>query len=160
MGSMDSRKGRICFELVAVEDLGSLGGVVEVAAEDVPAGEDEVVEVGEGNEVLDERGASVGALAETDGAHLRGRADGFGEATADSFYAGDEGCSYGSHAGDHDAKFSCCGLDAGRFLRSGSGCRHSARYPSVNQFSVNADSSVLLTAEGRCKCVTECRIHS
>ena len=144
-------EGADLFELVAVEDLGGLGCVVEVAAEDVPSGEDEVVEVGDGDEVLNERRASVGALAETDGAHLRGRADGFGEATADRFYARDEGCCYGSHAGDHDAKFSCCRLDAGRFLRGGSGCRHSAQYPSVNQFSVNADSSVLLTAKGRRK---------
>ena len=63
-------EGPNLFELVAVEDLGSLGGVVEVVAEDVPAGEDDVVEVGEGGEVLDERGAVVGALAEADGAHL------------------------------------------------------------------------------------------
>ena len=103
MGSMDSRKGRICFELVAVEDLRGLGGVVEVAAEDVPSGEDEVVEVGEGDEVFDEGGAVVGALAEADGAHLGGGADGFGEAAADGFYSGDEGGCYGSHAWDHDA---------------------------------------------------------
>ena len=38
-------EGADLFELVAVEDLRGLGGVVEVAAEDVPAGEDEVVEV-------------------------------------------------------------------------------------------------------------------
>ena len=49
-------EGANLFELVAVEDLGGLGGVVEVAAEDVPAGEDEVVELGDGDEVLDERG--------------------------------------------------------------------------------------------------------
>ena len=34
------------LELVAVEDVGGFGGVVEVAAEDVPAGEDDVVEIG------------------------------------------------------------------------------------------------------------------
>ena len=64
-------EGRDLFELVAVENLGGLGGVVEIAAEDVPAGEDEVVELGDGNEVLDEGSAVVGALAEADGAHLR-----------------------------------------------------------------------------------------
>ena len=37
-------EGANLFELVAVEDLRGFGGVVEVAAEDVPAGEDDVVE--------------------------------------------------------------------------------------------------------------------
>ncbi len=41
-------EGTNLFELVAVEDLRGLGGVVEVAAEDVPAGEDDVVELGDG----------------------------------------------------------------------------------------------------------------
>ena len=91
------------FELVAVEDLGGLSGVVEVAAEDVPAGKDEIVERGDGNELFDKGAAGVGALAETDGAHLRGGADGFGEAAADSFDAGDKCSGNGSHAGNHDA---------------------------------------------------------
>ena len=56
--------GADLFELVAVEDLGGFGGVVEVAAEDVPAGEDDVVEVGDGGEVFDEGAAAFGALAE------------------------------------------------------------------------------------------------
>ena len=71
---------------------------------------------GEGDEVLDEGGAVVGALAEADGAHLGEGADGLGEAAADGFDAGDEGGGDGSHAGDHDAEFSCGRLDAGRLL--------------------------------------------
>ncbi len=105
-------------ELIAVEDLGVGGGVEEVAAEDIPAGEDEVVELGDGSEVLDEGGAIVGALAEADGAHLGGGADGFGERAADGFDAGDEGGGDGSHAGDHDAELALCGGDVGR-LRAG-----------------------------------------
>ena len=95
-------EGANLFELVAVEDLRGLGGVVEVAAEDVPAGEDEVVERGERGEVLDERRAAFGALAETNGSHLRGGTDGLGEAATNGFDAGDERGSDGSHAGDHD----------------------------------------------------------
>jgi hypothetical protein len=129
-------EGAHLLKLVAVEDACGLGGVVEVAAEDVPSGEDEVIERGDGNEVLDEGAALVGALAEADGTHLGDGADGLGEAVADGFYAGDEGGCYGSHAWDHDAKFSCCGLDAGRFLRGGAGCRHAGQYPSIRQFSV------------------------
>ncbi len=146
-------EGTDLLELVAVEDLGGLGGVVEVATEDVPAGEDEVVEAGEGSEVLDERAASVGALAEADGPHLGDGADGLGETLADGFHAGDEGGGYGSHSWDHDAEFSCCRLDAGRVLRGGSLSRHSWRYPSVSQFPLRAEISVLLTgARGR-KCL-------
>ncbi len=95
--------GTDLFELVAVEDLGGLGGVVEIATEDVPAGEDDVVEVGDGGEVLDERAAVFGALAEADVAHLSERADGLGEAAANGFYAGDECGGDSSHAGNHDA---------------------------------------------------------
>ncbi len=57
-------EGADLFELVAVEDLRGLGGVVEIAAEDVPAGEDEVVEVGDGGEVFDEGAAAVGTFTE------------------------------------------------------------------------------------------------
>ena len=57
---------------------------------------------GDGDEVFDERAAVVGALAETDGAHLRERTDGLGEAAADGFDAGDERGGDGSHAGNHD----------------------------------------------------------
>ena len=89
--------------MVTVEDLRGFCGVVEVAAEDVPAGEDDVVEIGDGGEVFDEGAAIFGALAETDVTHLRERADGLGEAAADCFYAGDECGGDGSHAGNHDA---------------------------------------------------------
>ncbi len=95
--------GADLFKLVAVEDLGGLGGVVEIATEDVPASEDDVVEVGNGGEVLDKRTATVGPLSEADVTHLRDGPDWLGEATSNCFYAGDEGGGDGSHAGDHDA---------------------------------------------------------
>ena len=103
MGSMDSRKGRICSKLVAVEDLRGFGCVVEVAAEDVPAGKDEIFKRAEAGEFLDERGVSFCALAEADSAHLGERADGFGETAADGFNACDESGGDGSHSGNHDA---------------------------------------------------------
>jgi len=95
--------GTDLLELIAIEDLGGFGGVVEIAAEDVPAGEDDVVEIGDGGELFDEGAAVFGALAEADVAHLRERADGLGEAAADCLYAGDECGGDGSHAGNHDA---------------------------------------------------------
>ena len=129
------------FELVAVEDLRGAGGVVEIAAEDIPSGEDEVVELGDGGEVFNEGRVVVGSLAEADGSHLGDGADGFCEAAADCFYAGDEGGCYGSHSWDHDAKFSGGRLDAGRRLRCGGGVRHAGQYPSMERISVGADSS-------------------
>ncbi len=51
-------------------------GGIHVVFEDVPSGEDQVVQPGEWNEFVDLRRASLGALAEADGAHLGERADG------------------------------------------------------------------------------------
>ena len=55
--------GLICSSRSLVEHAGVLRRLVAVVLEDVPAAEHEVVEVGEGHEVLDERRAAVGALA-------------------------------------------------------------------------------------------------
>jgi len=90
-------------ELIAVEHVGGLRGVVQIAAEDVPASEDDVVQVGDGSPVLDERRVVVGALAETDGSHLAHRADGLCEAAANSLDAGNQRRCNGSHSGDHDS---------------------------------------------------------
>ena len=54
-----------------VEDARVRGGLIHVVLEDVPAGEDDVVQVGERNKVLDEGRVIVRALAKADGAHLR-----------------------------------------------------------------------------------------
>jgi hypothetical protein len=115
------------LQLVALQHLRRLRGVVEIAAEDVPAGEDEVVERGQRDEVADQRRVGVGALPQTDRPHLRDGANGLCEAAADRFDSGDERSGDGPHAGDHDAEFSCCGRDAGRRLslgvrRCGNGC--------------------------------------
>ena len=115
-------KGANLFKLIAVENLRMLRGVVEVAAEDIPAGEDKIIKLRDGREVLDEWGAIVGAFAEANGAHLRGGADGFGKAATDGFNAGDEGGGDGSHAGNHDAELAGCGEDAGRRRVGGFGC--------------------------------------
>jgi len=56
----------------------------------------------EGDEILDQRRAVVGALAEADGAHLGERTDRGGEAAAGEFDAGDEGARHGSEPhGEH-----------------------------------------------------------
>jgi hypothetical protein len=96
-------EGANLFKLIAIEYLSRFGGVVQVTAEDVPSGKDEIVELRDGGEVLDEGAASVGALAEPDGAHLCRGADGLGKPAANGFYAGDKGGGDCSHTGNHDA---------------------------------------------------------
>ena len=62
-------------EQIALQHAGVARGGVHVVLEDVPAGEDEVVQAGERKELFDLGRAAVGALAQADGAHLRERAD-------------------------------------------------------------------------------------
>ena len=64
------------------EHAGALGRDVGVVRERIPCAEHEVVERGERHEVLDQRRAVVGALAEADGVHQRQRADRLGRARA------------------------------------------------------------------------------
>jgi hypothetical protein len=123
-------EGADLFKLVAVKNLGGLRRVIKVTAEDVPAGEDNVVEIGDRGEIFDERATAGGTFAEANMAHLRYGTDWLGEAAANCFYAGDEGGGDSSHTGNHDAEFSSCRLDGCRGLRSGCwlsgwGCRHS-----------------------------------
>jgi hypothetical protein len=110
------------FQLVAVQHLRGACGVVEVPAEDVPAGEDQVVERCQRHEIANQRRVGVGALAQPNVAHLGERADRLGEAAAYGLDSGDQRGGDRPHAGNHDAKFSTVGLDAGRGLRSGWRC--------------------------------------
>ena len=112
------------LELVAIEHGRSLRGVVQIAAEDVPSREDKIIERSERNEVLHQRRAIVRALAKTDGAHLRQRAERLCIAATDRFHAGDQRGRNRAHAGDHDAKFSSVRLDARCACLRGVGIRH------------------------------------
>ena len=103
---MVERNGFTCSSSERVEHAGLAGRRVHVVFEDVPAGEDQVIEPGERNEVLDLGRAAVGALAEADGAHLRQRSDGAGDSFAHGFHAGDEGGRDGAHTGNHDPQLS------------------------------------------------------
>ena len=105
-GLMASSSGLICSSSVVLEHAGVFRRLVAVVLEDVPAAEHDVVEVGEGDEVLDQRGAPVGPLAEADRAHLGHRPDGAGDALANGQNAGDEGGGDGPEADAHHAEFS------------------------------------------------------
>ncbi len=62
-------------EIFGVENAGFRGGFVGVVGENVPAAEDEIVELRERHEIFNFRHAIIGALSEADGTHLRERAD-------------------------------------------------------------------------------------
>jgi hypothetical protein len=72
--------------------------------EDVPRAEDDVVEGGERDELLDEGVAVLGPLAEADRAHLREAADGVGQAALDGLDARDEGRADGPEADEQHAE--------------------------------------------------------
>ncbi len=82
-----------------------------VVFEDVPPGEDQVVQSGQGDEFFNFRRSAIGAFAEADGSHLRERADRLGNAFADGFDTGHECGGHGTHARDHDSKLSFGRLD-------------------------------------------------
>ncbi len=98
---LDGRERRAKFlEQRHFQHAGFLGGLVAVIGIDVPGSENQIVEAGEGDEILDARAAAFGALPEADGGHLGDRADGFGELAFDGLHAGDESGGDGAHAGD------------------------------------------------------------
>ena len=90
-------------EQVALQHAGVAGSRVHVVFENVPAGEDQIIEPGERNEFLDLRRAAIGALAQTDGSHLRERADGVGDSLAHRFHARYKRRRDCAHARDHHA---------------------------------------------------------
>ena len=96
------RKGLIWSSRFALENASLLGGGVHIVLENVPAGEDQIVEPGQREELLDLGRAGVGALAQADGSHLGERADGLGNSFAHGFDAGHKRGGYRAHARDHD----------------------------------------------------------
>jgi hypothetical protein len=99
------KEGLDGFKLALLENIGGTGGFVHVFVEDVPAGEDDVLELRKGCKCADERGAILSALTEADMTHLRERTDGLGETVAYGLHAGDERGGNGAHADEHDAEF-------------------------------------------------------
>ena len=103
------------FEVMGVEDASVDGRFVGIVLEDVPTTENELVERGERDEVLDPGRAVVGAFAEADGSELGERSDGGGESALDGLDASHERCADGSDAGDEDAELAFGGGDPGCF---------------------------------------------
>jgi len=104
----------VLVEQILVQHPGARGRGVDVVLEDVPPAKDDVVEIGEGHEVLDQGDPVVGPLAEANGAHLGEAAEGLGLAPADGLDAGDKGGGHRTHAGEQDAELALGGLNGGR----------------------------------------------
>src|SRR5580700_7781331 len=66
------------IEVFGFQDTGLGGGLIGVVGENIPAAENDVVEFGEWDELVNFRRAAFGAFAEANGAELRERADGCG----------------------------------------------------------------------------------
>src|SRR5262245_66180566 len=78
--------------------------LVTVLFKNIPGPEDQVVELSQWHEVLDQRRPSLGALAQTDGSHLRQTADGSGDPTANRFDARDERGRHRAHSDEKNAE--------------------------------------------------------
>ncbi len=68
------------------------GSSERVVGNRIPCAEDEVVQLGERNEILDERSALFGSLAKTDGRHLRQRSYRLGSTAPNAFDSSHECC--------------------------------------------------------------------
>ena len=99
-----------CVEQRALEHLGVDRGFVGGVFVDVPAAEDQVVQAGQRNEILDLGRAAVGALSQANGRQAASAIrSGVRSAALDGFHAGDEGGAHRADSGNQDAKLSVGG---------------------------------------------------
>src|SRR5579863_3502843 len=84
---------------------------MHVVLKNIPAGEDQIVEPGQGYELFDLGRTRIGALAQANRSHLCERADGLGDSLADGFDAGHEGGCHCTHTRDHDTELALGGLN-------------------------------------------------
>ena len=98
-------------EQVALEHARFRGGRVHIVFENVPPGEHQVVEAGEGNKFLNLGRPSFGPLPETDRAHLSERANRRSNSPAHGFHARNKGGCNRAHAGNHHPEFSLRGMN-------------------------------------------------
>jgi hypothetical protein len=99
------------LEITLLQHTRLLGGGVRVVGNRIPRAEHDVVEIGEWNEVLDQRRPIVGALAKADRRHLRERSDRLRVAATNAFDAGDKcGCN-GAEPGRQNTETASGGFD-------------------------------------------------
>ncbi len=113
---LDGREEVLELAEVLLRQHPRLGGrLVGVVGEEVPAAEDDVVELGQRDELVDERRARVGPLAEANRPHLRERADGLRDPLPDRLDPSHEGGGDRAHPGGQDAELARRRADVDRF---------------------------------------------
>jgi hypothetical protein len=98
------------LEVGVIEDACLLRGGVAVIGEDVPGRDLDVLDAGERDEVLDERAAVVGALAQADRPHLGERPVGLGAALLDGVEPRDHRGADRAEAHEQDPELALGGL--------------------------------------------------
>ena len=102
--------------VLLVEHAGIHGARIAIVGNRIPGTEYEVVEIGERNEVFDERSVAIGALAQADRVHLGQGAKRLRESAPNGFYAGNECRGHGSEAGEEYAELTLGRTDLRRLL--------------------------------------------
>src|SRR5260370_397608 len=90
---------------------GFTGRGIHVVLERVPAGEDQVIEIGQRHEFFDFGEPPLGTLAQPDRSHLGEGTDRATKAFTDRLDSGNEGGGDRAHAGNHHSQLSFGGLD-------------------------------------------------
>jgi hypothetical protein len=67
--------------------------------------EDDVIQTGQGNKLIDLRCPAFGSLSETDRAHLRQRTDGTGQTSTNGHHTGNGGRADGAEADKEHTEF-------------------------------------------------------
>jgi hypothetical protein len=129
-------------EEIRLEDLGVHRRVVRRVGEHVPPAEPDVRQLGERNELLHERRAPLGPLAEPDPAHLRHRPDRLRHAAANGLHAGDQRRRDRTHPGEEQREATGRRRDVGLLRR-----RHF--HSSGEQRLAPRDRNLRLSSSGR-----------
>ena len=96
------------FDVRLVEHAGVHGRLIRRIGNRIPSPEDDVVELRERDKVLDERAASIGALAEANRRHLGQRADRHREPATHALNTGDERGGDGAETRREDGELPRC----------------------------------------------------
>src|SRR5258708_22585890 len=104
---LDLRQERFYFlKIFVAQHTGLRSGLVSVILEKIPAGENQIVKIGQGDKLLNFWRMVIGALAEADGTELRQRTNRRRLAFANQLHAGHKCRGHRSHSRQQDPKLS------------------------------------------------------
>jgi len=97
--------GTDLFDIFGSENAGRKRRIVGAVGENIPGRKDDIIQIGEGDKILDFREAVVRALAEADGAHLGERSDRLGQSLAHQFHSGYDRGRNCAQTDEHNTEF-------------------------------------------------------